>query len=927
MSQERVTPGILKLCVVSVPEDQRLYARLEQALKQLKRRLPIELWSTQWVLAGSDYEQERMAHIDEADLLVYLLSLDLLDSAYYSHAQLQHLVERHSRGEVQIFSVILRPILLEMLEPPFDKLALLPEDREPVTGKKNREGALVDIALKVVDFVKRIVEPCAAMPDESGPAGQIWTVPYGRNAYFTGRDDLLAALHEHLTAKSAEGLGAIWALTGLGGMGKTQVALEYAYRYRQEYRAVFWLRADSRENLATAGLALANMLRLPERASPEQDLVLAALKRWLQRNEGWLLILDNVADLALPAEFLPVEYHGHVLLTTRMQATGTLARPLAVPALTIEEGARWLLMRARVREADMESYHQAWEVAHELDGLPLALDQAGAYLEETGASMDQYLQTYQRQRADLLNYRGQAPTDHPASVNASFSLALEEIESLYAPAADLLRLCAFLHPATIPEALLVDEGPMRGQEPLPGVASRYELDVALSVLLRYSLVRRDPGAQTLSVHRLVQAVQREALTASEQRAWVERVVTLVSRAWPERGTANWARCQDYLPHALAALAWAEQEQLCSLETVCLLRGVGVYLAERAVYPEAERRLQQALVLSEILPDRDELVTAGILHDLGLLAYHQGRYTQSEEYYQRALVTREATLGPDHLQTAQTLSALGLLSVERREAEQAEPLLQRALLIREQALGPEHPLIAETLSALGRLARLRKRYEQAEVYYRRALAIRENALGAESPEVAENLSNLGVLFFTQGKYSESEPFYQRALVIREQTLGPEHPETAAALSRLALALYFQQQYDAAEPLIRRALVLQEQTLGREHPETIQTIMTLAMLSFRRGEYRQAQTLAEEVLTIRERILHPHAPDLITSLNNLALIYREQQQYEQARALLQRALPLSESEHGQEHINTVRIRDNLAVLAQRAGWPTADDAAAG
>jgi tetratricopeptide (TPR) repeat protein len=918
MSQEHVTPGTLKLCVVSVPEDQRLYVPFEKALKLLQRRLPVELWSTQRILPGSEYERERQTYIAEADLLVYLLSQDLLLSGYWSSEQLQKLATRQRQGKVEIFSILLRPILLELLEPPFDRLALLPEDQRPVAERRNKESALVDVAQKIVDFVKRMLEPRAPRSDEPGPEDQLWTVPYRRNAYFTGRGDLLQALHERLRA----GPGA--ALTGLAGIGKTQMALEYAYRYRREYGAVFWLRADSRENLAAAGLELARVLCLPERADPEQELVLAALKRWLQHHEGWLFILDNVNDLALVSEFLPGEYRGHVLLTTRMQATGTVADPLAVPALTEEEAARWLLWRARIHEPGVEHYRQARTIVDLLEGLPLALDQAGAYLEETGASLEHYLQLYQQRSVDLLHYRGQATADHPDSVGATFRLALEEIEELYTPAVDLLRLCAFLHPAAIPEHLLIGEDLPDGQELVPGLAGRYDLNVAISVLMRYSLVRRGSDGTLFSLHRLVQAVQREMLNEQEQRGWAERAVGLVSRAWPARGSAHWKLCQDYVPHAQLCVRWIEQWQMCTLEAVHLLQELGVYLAERAVYPEAERYLQQALALSASLPGEPGSATAALAHDLGWLAYRLGRYPQAEDYYRRALALRTALLGEQDLQTAQTLTALGLLYVERREAGQAEPLLRRALLVREEQLGSDHPLVAETLTASGRLARLGKRYEEAEACYRRALAIRENAPGVESLEVAESLSNLGVLFFTRGAYTEAEPFYRRALALRESLLGPEHPETAALVSRLALTLYFQQRYADALPLIQRALALQEQTWGREHPETAQTMMTLAMLLFRQGEYRQAETLAVEVLAIRERILHPRAPDVITSLNNLALIYREQQKYEQARALWRRALTLSEQEHGREHASTATIRDNLAVLAQRAGWPAEDDA---
>lgn len=939
MARKAEAPGALKLCLIYAREDQKLYEKLEKHLKPLERRKLVEFWHPQDILAGSERERELAARLAEVDLFVYLFSPYLFDSEYYSETHLKQIMERYEHGEVQIVPVILRPMLLDFLEPSFARLELLPTNRRPVTDWRNKDSALLNIA----QGVKRVVESMTGLLGgvfamEAGeslpgiPAIPFWHVPLRRNAYFTGRDELLDTLHNSWRMPG-EGWLAIQALTGLGGAGKTQLAVEYAYRYQQEYQAVLWARADSPENLASDGVAIAHTLRLPERHDRNQEIVLSAFKRWLQRHPNWLLILDNVNDLALVNDFLPVQYRGHVLLTTRIQATGAVSPSLSVPPLEVPEGARFLLRRARLlprvesgNVSDLPQFQQAQEIVRMLEGLPLALDQAGAYIEELGESLEGYRHLFQRRSADLLNYRGQAAADHPTSVSATFALAFEQIQQLSQPAANLLRLCTFLHPAAIPERLLLDEITSTGQQAslFLNIADEAELNVALGALFQFSLIRRDPAVRSLSVHRLVQAIIGEMMDEWERRSWAARAITLVSHAWPERGAAGWERCQTYLPHALVCADLLARWDLSSEDALHLLNEVGAYLSESAAYREAERLLLQALALSERLHGAEDPATASVLQDLGWLAHRRGQEAQAEERYQRALAVRERVLGSEDPQTAQTLYTLGLLCLNRRKLVQAEPLLQRALAIQEQQLGPEYPQVAETLNALGMLWRARGEYGQAEVLYRRALVIREQQLGPDAPETATSVSNLATLAFNRGNYTEAGPLYQRVLEMRERILGPEHPDTAATLTALALLADLQKRYGEGEPLARRALAIQEEVLGRDHRETAQTLLALAMLCYHQGNLEQAEMLAQEALTVRERVLSPHDPNLMVTMNNLALIYRAREKYEQARHLLQRALALSEMTHGEEDNRTVSIRENLATLSNQAGQSGAGEA---
>src|SRR5947209_5915669 len=295
----------------------------------------------------------------------------------------------------------------------------------------------------------------------STPSPPIWNVPHRRNPFFTGREEILAHLHTLLRNSKAAALTQAQAISGLGGIGKTQVAVEYAYRYRDHYQAIFWINATSLDAISAYFVILATLLDLPEQQEKEQDIVLRAVKRWLSSHTHWLLILDNVDDLEMIVDFLPVTGTGDVLLTTRLQALGTVAQRIEVEKMVLDEGVMFLLRRTKVLapgttlvQVPKESQVQAAEIVAALDGLPLALDQAGAYIEETRCGLSQYLNLYGTRRKELLLRRGRFPIDHPEPVAATWSLSFQQVEQESLIAADLLRLFAFLDPEAIPEEMI-----------------------------------------------------------------------------------------------------------------------------------------------------------------------------------------------------------------------------------------------------------------------------------------------------------------------------------------------------------------------------------------------------------------------------------------------------------------------------------------
>lgn len=620
--------------------------------------------------------------------------------------------------------------------------------------------------------------------DEAMPKryGFLWNVPYPRNPFFTGRKPLLQQLAEALRTDQATAFSQVQAISGLGGIGKTQMAVEYAYLHRREYQAVLWVLADTRESLISGYLAIARLLSLPERHAESQYVIIQAIKTWLQTHGSSLLILDNVDDLSLAYEFLPPMFGGHLLITTRAQATGTRAHRIEVDALSQDVGALFLLHRAKLvaldvglTEVDPSDLFAAREICNELGGLPLALDQAGAFIEEVQCSLQDYQKRYRTHQTLFLKRRGGIVSDHPEPVATTWSLSFEKVEQRSPLAADLLRMLALLHPDAIPAELLAQG--TRYPDPASVTKDDMVLEEALAILGTYSLVHRNRSEKTLSIHRLVQAVLRDTMDQPTRHMQAERTVQAVNSVFPDVEFTTWPLCERYLPHALMCRELAEQEQITTLEAARLFYHTGCYLLERARVSEAYPLLQQALVIREQQLGPEHPETANIVDRLARCFRIQGKYTESESFYRRALAIREKQLGVNHPDTAASLNNLALLSKTEGKYEQAGLLYIRALNIREQQLGPEHHATAQSLNDLASLYWNQGNHKQAELLFQRALSIREQQLGPKHPDTAQSVWWLASISMKQWhEYDKAEPLYQRALSIYEQALGPEHPHT-------------------------------------------------------------------------------------------------------------------------------------------------------
>jgi hypothetical protein len=565
--------------------DEDLRHELEKHLSVLRYEGLIITWQKRQITAGTDWTQALNEHLETASLILLLISPDFLASAYCYGVEMQRALARHRAGSAWVVPLLLRPV--DWQGAPFAHLQSLPYTGRPVTIWPNQDEAFAEIARgirRLIEGAEPFTEsrPQSARFGASFPA--IWNVFRRHNPFFTGRDQVLEQLFAGFRSEEKVGIVPPQALTGLGGMGKTQTAAEYAYRFRGQYQAVLWMRAETHENLVANFRTIAGLLKRPQEHLRDEASLLQTMHEWFRTNAGWLLIFDNADDLALVHPFVPRVARGHILLTTRAGATVEQAQPLVLGPLDPDDGALCILRRSGLLTWDkhlQDAPHARVDAARQLsllmNGLPLALEQAGAYIDDTACGVKRYLHLYEQYRLEIQQLRHGVIPDYPESVASTWRVSRRMVEQDSPAAAELLRLCAFFAPEAIPDELLTRGASALGPVLGPIAEHPVELDRSIKLLHKYSLLDREADHETeltrLSVHRVLQEILLDEMDVPTRQIWTERAVCALMLAMP---TMPWSQLQA---HARSCLQFVEQWQLHFPEAERLKRCV----------EEAERR--------------------------------------------------------------------------------------------------------------------------------------------------------------------------------------------------------------------------------------------------------------------------------------------------------------------------------------------------
>jgi len=717
-------------------------------------------------------------------------------------------------------------------------------------------------------------------------------VPFRRNPYFTGYDEVIGDLRARLVAEK-DGV-AIATISGLGGIGKTQLMLEYAFQYHKEYQKVFWLRADTQELLEEDLAQAAMTLQVPEarKQQPNHQYLATEARQWFQTHSGWLLLLDNIEEDVRAKDILTGLPHGHVLLTTRSQAVAELASNLHLEKMRPEVGALLLLHRTLPPsqsdsvDAFSEAHRlKAREISLLLDGLPLALDQAGAYIGETGCSLTEYIQLYQKHRKALLARRSERQklySDYRESVATTWLISFNRVEQQSPAAAKLLDLCAFLHPDAISEDILLESTYLENTEMHPIVESAFQLNQACEVLLRYSLIRRNADEELFSIHRLVQSVLQDRMDDPTQRLWAEQVVHAVEKAFL---AAPLERIEYYIPQARHCADLIKQWELVGDEATRLLERVAREVYKRGWYPQATTLYLRAHGASSDSRGSDDPRTIHLLQELGRVHMEQGVYGMAVNLYAQAKEDCERLLGADHPAVVDCLNNLALAEMRGMHYANATQFCEQALAWHDRMSEPDYTaekamtyyIAAEIATRLGAAGAI-----LAQVYYQDALEMGIHVWGKESAEFADIISGLGRLYAWYRKFEQAEPLLHRALKIRRNVFGDDHPRTAQSLEDLAALARRRGDPVAAEQFCTEALTIRLQKLGPYHPDIARNFRALAVLAQDQGKSDEAEQLYRKALAVYQYAGGPESPDYLLLLLDLADFLRDAERVGEADA---------------------------------------------
>ena len=659
----------------------------------------------------------------------------------------------------------------------------------------------------------------------------VFSVPYPRNPNFTGRDRLIDSLHQSLT--SSDPSHRVQAVYGMGGVGKSHLALEYAHRHRDDFGIAWWVPA---EDPATASLHLAKLanrlgLKTPGEVTP--DAVREALHRELSKRNDWLLIFDNASGPDDLAPLLP-ERTGSILITSRNPNWGGLANSFCLRVLERSDSIAFLQKRTGLSNRD----GAAGKLAQALGDLPLALEQAAATIEQTRISFADYLTRYEGQWAELLR-SGRTPGDYPDTIAMTWELAFREISRDMPVAAALLNLCSYLAPMEIPRSLLNETAASLPRPLSSSVADPVALDAVIARLHHYSLI--DATDKTISLHRLVAALVRDRLPPQQRENWCDVALRMMAGSFDYDGNSmhTWGRCAALLPHAMTAARHAEAMGISSEVVAKLLNEVGQYLHHIGRYREARGVLERALSQHEKAYGESNPRRAAIVNNLGRVLRRLGHLEEARAHFEAALATDQAAYGEHHQHVAEIVNNYGMCMHIAGEIEQARDQFEWALAVCEMHYGADHPKVATVMNNLGYAHANLGDVQKAVDHFTRSLAVAEATSGPNHPTGASIRTNLGLALRLNGDQENARRHFEKALDVAQAALGPSHPDTARAMTYLGLQLQDVGEYSRAMELLQRALEIDERVLGPDHLSLITRLNYLGRCLKKMGDAEGAR----------------------------------------------------------------------------------------
>ncbi len=732
---------------------------------------------------------------------------------------------------------------------------------------------------------------------------EIWNMP-PRNADFTGRAAGLEQLRDNLMA-GGRAVVTAQALYGLGGVGKTQLALEYAYRFMADYDLAWWVPAERTDQIVSSLADLAGRLGISvsENVTEAAKAVLESLRRG-RSSARWLLIFDNAEDPKELEPFLPAAGGGHVLITSRTQTWSHLAEPLEIDVFHRQESITHLLLHVpNLDEADAD------RVAAALGDLPLAIEQAGAWLEQTGMQAEEYLDQLQTHAPRVLAMGEVA--NYPQSVITAWNMSIDRLRGRSPAAARLLQLCAFFSSGPISMILLYSDEMINALLPYDdSLTEKLVLGRVIREISRLALIKVDTGNNSIQIHRLVQAVIRSQMTEEEQEAACHEIHEILVGARPRRGETddpgNWERYDIIWPHLEPSRAdecTKENTRQLLTDHVRFLWKRGEYEAGLKLARNLETRWEQQLG-----PDHRQ--TLYLRFHIANLLRSQGKFGEARDIDARVLDKQREVLPADH---PHTLMTAGSLAADLRALGEFQSAFERDQETYERfkdQYGAEH---SRTLAAANNLAvslRLVGDCFAARAIDQETLDLRRRVLGHDHPDSLYSEANLARDIREAGLFSESVNMLRQTLGSYQRVLGDDLPDTLRTAKSLAVSLRKAGAQREALRLTEESYDRYRARYGRDEPDVLACALNLACDHSALNNKHRARQLVEAVQEAYRQSLGEGHPYTLVAANNLVTYLRGTEAVGEARALAEETFANMTASLGEDHPFTLSCAINLA-----------------
>ena len=739
-------------------------------------------------------------------------------------------------------------------------------------------------------------------------------MPLRPNPLFVGRDEPLRTIAQYLKQSNNNMPGKTVVLTGIGGVGKTQLAAEFAHRYGRYFTGgVFWLHFDQPEAILSE-VALCGQT---DNLGLDLDFETLSLKqqarlvqRAWQKSIPRLLIFDGCEDESLLNQWRPTTGGCRVLVTSRRAQWDMTLNLTTLNLNTLTRIDSIQLLQNFLPE--QESAILA-SLANEVGDLPLALHLAGNYLRKYkyAVSIQEYMsQLSLTPTVAHLSMKGEgssiSPTKHVLDVQKTFALSYQKLdpnEAIDHMALIIIARAAFFAPSEpIPRGLLQ-------------AASQYVEESVSNMSFAASLARLDglglirlQTTGSIWVHQLIAEFLQDTITEPTAQTDVVKAITIKAE---QLNLSSELTALEELEFHLRYIIDTYPEREDEL-AACLYHEFGRYLILVGDYQNALVYAKQALTIRQRVFGNQHVETANSLDNVGSILQEMGQYDDAKHYLETALYEYQYLFGDDDLRTADSFANLGNLFLHLSEFVDASYYLQKALIIHENIVGKEHPATANSFNSLGTLFISQAEYEQAEHAYKEALTILENVYGRDHLKVAPIFNNLGTLFYTTKDYDNARECYEYALQICEDKIGQQHPRTAVTYNNLGKLLIKMGIYDEAQQYLEKALAAWEEILETHHPDTGITLNNLGELFQAKDDPDKAKMYYEKSLAIKTAELGLENYSSGYTLRNLGNLFREIGELDSAELYLKQASAIYTKVLGAEHPETIQLRSDLDTV---------------